>query len=67
LTRPTALGFALVVNHPFLDGNKRVGHTVMEVFSVLNGHELDARLEEQERVMLDVAAGTMNRATWPDH
>jgi prophage maintenance system killer protein len=26
LTRPTALGFALVVNDPFLDGNKRVGH-----------------------------------------
>jgi hypothetical protein len=35
------------------------------MFLILNGHELDARVEEQEGVML-VAAGTMNRATWPE-
>lgn len=36
-----ALGFTLVQNHPFLDGNKRVGHAAMETFLVLNGFELD--------------------------
>jgi death-on-curing protein len=31
-TKAAALGFSLVCNHPFLDGNKRVGHLAMEIF-----------------------------------
>jgi len=42
---------------------KRIGHAAMEVFLVLNGYELDAAVDEQERLMLDVAAGTIDRAT----
>ncbi len=57
-----ALGFSLVANHPFIDGNKRVGHAAMEVFLVLNGHQIDADVDEQERLMLDVAAGVIDRA-----
>jgi death-on-curing protein len=34
--KAAALGFGLVANHPFVDGNKRVGHAAMEVFLVLN-------------------------------
>ena len=60
--KAAALGFSLVANHPFVDGNKRVGHAAMEVFLVLNGHEIDAGIDEQERLMLDVAAGIVDRA-----
>jgi death-on-curing protein len=28
--KASALGFSLIQNHPFVDGNKRVGHAVME-------------------------------------
>jgi prophage maintenance system killer protein len=35
-----ALCLSLVMNHPFIDGNKRVGHASMETFLVLNGYEL---------------------------
>jgi death-on-curing protein len=38
-TKATALGFSLIRNHPFVDGNKRIGHLAMEMFLVLNGHE----------------------------
>jgi prophage maintenance system killer protein len=31
------LCFSLVMNHPFVDGNKRIGHAAMETFLVLNG------------------------------
>jgi death-on-curing protein len=65
--KAAALGFALIANHPFLDGNKRAGHAAMEVFLVLNGHELAASVDEQERMMLSVAAGDADRvalATW---
>jgi death-on-curing protein len=68
--KASALGFALVANHPFIDGNKRVGHAAMEVFLVLNGYEIDATVEEQERLMLDVAPGLLDRAElahWLNH
>lgn len=48
-------------NHPFLDGNKRVGHAAMETFLVLNGYELDASVDDQEQVILKLAAGSLNR------
>ena len=59
--KTAALGFALVANHPFIDGNKRVGHAAMEVMLVLNGYEIDAPVDEQERLVLDVASGIIRR------
>ena len=59
--KAAALGFALVMNHPFVDGNKRIGHAAMETFLVLNGYEIVASTDEQERVMLDLAAGRLGR------
>ena len=59
--KATALCFSLVMNHPFVDGNKRVGHAAMETFLVLNGWELDASVDEAERTMLDLAAGGLSR------
>ncbi len=59
--KAAALGFSLVCNHPFVDGNKRVGHAAMETFLVLNGCELSAGVDEQEHVILQLAAGTLRR------
>lgn len=59
--KAAALGYFLVSNHPFVDGNKRIGHAAMEVLLVLNGRELAAGVDEQERVVLSVAAGRMSR------
>lgn len=59
--KAAALGFSLVQNHPFIDGNKRVGHAAMETFLVLNGLEIDASVDEQERLMLAVASGAVDR------
>src|SRR5947209_18806464 len=59
--KAAALGFSLVCKHPFVDGNKRVGHAAMETFLVLNGWELAAEVDEQEQVMLRLAAGGLER------
>jgi len=59
--KAAALAFSLVANHPFVDGNKRIGHAAMEVFLVLNGYEIEASVDEQERLMLDVASGSITR------
>jgi death-on-curing protein len=50
-----------IQNHPFVDGNKRIGHAAMETFLVLNGYEIEAPVDEQERVILRVASGKMGR------
>jgi death-on-curing protein len=59
--KAAALGYALIKNHPFLDGNKRTGHAAMEVFLVLNGYEIRATVDAQERVVLQVAASEIDR------
>lgn len=59
--KAAALGFSLVCNHPFVDGNKRVGHAAMETFLVLNAWELAAGVDEQEQVILRLAAGSLKR------
>lgn len=52
------LGYGLVKNHPFLDGNKRTGAHVMLVFLALNGMELEYTQQELVDIILAVAAGT---------
>jgi death-on-curing protein len=59
--KAAALCFSLVANHPFVDGNKRVAHAAMETFLMLNGSELKATVDEQERLMLALAAGQTSR------
>lgn len=61
ISKAAALCFSLVMNHPFIDGNKRVGHAAMETFLILNGLEINATVDEQERIILDLAAGQMKR------
>lgn len=51
------LGFGIIKNHAFVDGNKRIGTHVMLVFLALNGIELDYTQEELSDIILNVAAG----------
>jgi death-on-curing protein len=59
--KTSALGFSLIQNHPFIDGNKRIGHAAMENFLVLNGYEINAMTDEQFDVIMKVAASEMKR------
>lgn len=65
-TKAAALCYSLVLNHPFVDGNKRIGHAAMEVFLLLNGHELHAPVDEQEQLMLQLAAGNLKREAFAE-
>lgn len=51
------LCFGLVKNHPFVDGNKRIGAHTMLVFLALNGIELQHSQSELSDVILQLAAG----------
>ena len=66
IEKAAALGFSLVMNHAFTDGNKRIGHYAMETFLVINGYELTASLDEQESIILKLASGNLSRDTFTD-
>ena len=55
-----ARGVAIVKNHPFVDGNKRLALMVMYVFLEINGYCLDAPEVEAVDVMLRLAAGELD-------
>jgi death-on-curing protein len=54
-----AYGAAIVRNHPFVDGNKRVAIMVMYVFLEMNGYRLEAPEVEAVDVMLRLADGKL--------
>ncbi|HXI25797.1 MAG TPA: type II toxin-antitoxin system death-on-curing family toxin [Pyrinomonadaceae bacterium] len=64
--KAAALGFSMILNHPFIDGNKRIGHAVVETFLFLNSFEIEAPVDEQERIILAIAAGELHREQFLD-
>lgn len=54
--------FHLVKNHPFIDGNKRVGAVTALVFLYLNGFEFDAPEDDLAEMVLVVARGDLDKA-----
>lgn len=55
--RAARLAYGLVNNHPFVDGNKRIGAHTMLVFLALNGIELSYTQEELASLFIAVASG----------
>ena len=53
------LGYSLISNHAFVDGNKRIGVHIMMVFLEMNGIRLDCTNEEIVTIGLSVADGSM--------
>ena len=54
--------FHLVKNHPFVDGNKRVGAVAALVFLLLNNHVFDAPEDDFAEMVLSVARGEIDKA-----
>lgn len=53
------LGYTLVSNHAFVDGNKRIGMYVMLTFLEVNGIRLECTNEELVQTGLSLANGSM--------
>jgi death on curing protein len=56
-----ARAFFIIQNHPFMDGNKRCGHAAMETLLLLNGKEIEAQVDEVEKIILTMASGKFSR------
>ena len=55
--KAAALMHSLVLNHPFVDGNKRIGVAAAEFFLEYNGHGIQATDEELEAITMSLAEG----------
>ena len=56
-----AYAYGIIKNHPFVDGNKRTAYVCMRLFLKLNGLDIQAAQADKIRVMLDLAAGAIDR------
>ncbi len=54
--------FHIVKNHPFIDGNKRIGAAAALVFLFLNGFDFDAPEDDFADMVLAVARGEMDKS-----
>ena len=58
------LGWGLLKNHAFIDGNKRIGIAAMITFLKLNGHQLTCSEVEETAMVLRAAASELSEAQW---
>ena len=64
--KAAALLHWVVLNHPFIDGNKRTAFVAVELFLALNGLELQASDEDCVMTMLALAAGELTEERFAD-
>lgn len=60
IQKAARLGYALVANHPFIDGNKRIGVHTMLVFLAINGVEIECTQTELVEIGMLLANGKMS-------
>lgn len=61
-SKAAALGHAIIQNHPFLDGNKRVGFEAMRLMLRLNDHDIRASEKEKFDFVMAIAKGALKES-----
>ncbi len=61
-----ASAFGLVKNHPYRDGNKRIGFLAMATFLDVNGYELDTTDADVVTAVIALASGSHSESTFTD-
>ncbi|MFD1255322.1 type II toxin-antitoxin system death-on-curing family toxin [Mucilaginibacter terrae] len=56
LEKAAALLESLIINHPFIDGNKRIAYTLMRYLLLENGQDISS--DEQTKYDMVIAAST---------
>ncbi|WP_337404150.1 type II toxin-antitoxin system death-on-curing family toxin [Porcipelethomonas sp.] len=57
LQKAARLGYSIILNHPFIDENKRIGIHIMLIFLALNGVEIQCTQSELIEVGVNLANG----------
>ena len=57
ILKAAALLESILINHPFIDGNKRLGYTLMRLFLLSNGLDIKASQDDKYEFIISVASG----------
>lgn len=60
IEKAAALAESLIINHPYVDGNKRTGFLAMFAMLELNGFQLVANEEVTYKAIIDVSTGQLH-------
>ena len=60
--KAAAYGFHVCKNHPFIDGNKRIAFTLMDIFLQMNRWEITAPEKDAYMMMMQLADGRLSKA-----
>jgi death on curing protein len=59
LEKAASLIESILVNHPFIDGNKRTGYTVLRLYLIQNGLDINASQDNKYEFVINIASGTL--------
>lgn len=65
-SKAAALGYSIIKNHPFVDGNKRTGFEAMRLLLRLNGYDIQASLNAKFDFVLAIAEGRLKEQAIAD-
>ena len=60
IEKSAAIVESIIINHPFIDGNKRMGYAFMRLLLSEEGYELKASENETYNFIISIAEGKMN-------
>ena len=59
LEKAASLIESILINHPFIDGNKRTGYTLLRLFLIQNEIDITASPDNKYEFVIDIASGTL--------
>ena len=59
IEKAAALIESILINHPFIDGNKRTGYILMRLYLIKNGFDIKATKEEKYNFVIKIASGEL--------
>lgn len=65
-SKAAALGYSIICNHPFIDGNKRTGFEAMRLMISLNGYDLRASVDAKFDCVMRIAKGKLREQAIAD-
>lgn len=57
--KAAALIESILINHPFIDGNKRTGYVLMRLLLLQSGQDIQAEQEEKYEFVISIATGKL--------
>ncbi|MFT3682027.1 MAG: type II toxin-antitoxin system death-on-curing family toxin [Ferruginibacter sp.] len=58
--KAAAIGESIIINHPFIDGNKRTGYVLMEIILRINGYKITALDENLYSFIIKISTGEIH-------